>query len=82
MDSLADGEPKPGEPRRFEGKVAKPGPFTIFATGDKKWVFEDKIGLKFDEGDVFIAVAVAEAAPEGCPEDLKAIPFVRLVVIR
>jgi hypothetical protein len=82
LDSLSDGEAKIGEPRRFEGRVVKPGPFTVFAAGEKKWVFEDKIGLRFDEGDVFIAVAVPDVVPGGLPEDVRSNTYVRLVVIR
>lgn len=86
LDSLPEpAELKEQDIYRFEGKVAKGGAFTRFTSGSgQTWVFEDKLGLKFEEGDVFIAIAVYEgkAVPETLPEDLKAFPFLRLVVIR
>ena len=72
---------------RVTGKVKRAGAFTVVES-DKKgpvsWVFEDKAGLKFDVGDPFTLVAVYDGGkiPTSMPEDLRAFPLLRLVVVR
>ncbi len=72
---------------RLTGKVVKAGPFTLVESGKGgavKWVFEDKAGLKFAEGDTFTLVGFSDGAkpPTTMPEDLRQLPFLRLVVVR
>jgi len=68
------------------GKVARAGAFTLVenAKTGAKFVFEDKAGLKFDEGDTFTLVGMLDPGkpPASMPDDLKAHPLLRLVVIR
>jgi len=78
---------KEGELYRAVGKVTRAGAYTLVESGKAgaiKWVFEDKPGLKFDVGDTFILLASFEAKkqPEKIPEDLKAFPLMRIIVIR
>ncbi len=77
-------ELKEGEVYRAEGKVEKAGAFTLVKSGDQSWVFEDKVGLKFDAGDTFLTVGFFDGKkpPATLPEELKPFPFLRLVVIR
>jgi hypothetical protein len=72
---------------RVTGKVARAGPFTLVDSGkdgSMKWVFEDKAGLKFAEGETFTLVAVFEGAkpPTALAEDLKMHPVLRVIVVR
>lgn len=80
----AAAELKEGEIYRAEGKVEQAGAFTLVKSGDENWVFEDKLGLKFDAGDTFLAVGFFDGKkpPATLPEELKPFPFLRLVAIR
>jgi hypothetical protein len=70
---------------RVTGKVMRAGPFTLVESAKAgKWVFEDKAGIKFEEGDSFILVATFEPGkpPGSMPEDLKEHPFLRVIAVR
>jgi len=85
-DLPASSEPKEDGIYRVSGKVARAGPFTLVenAKSGTRFVFEDKASLKFDVGDFFMLVGVCDGGkpPAAMPEDLKAHPLLRLVVIR
>jgi hypothetical protein len=71
---------------RVSGKVERAGSFTLVDSPKDgiKWVFEDKAGLKFDAGDSFTLIGVfdGDKSPTAMPEDLRQLPFLRVVVIR
>jgi hypothetical protein len=74
-----------GQAYRLDGIVEKAGAFTLMKTAKGapvRWVFEDKAGLKLEDGDAMLGVGVSLEPDPAMPEEFRTIPRMRLVLIR